>query len=651
MNYIKLLSVLLCIVVLFAACGPKDNDVEDGTSDGSDTGSSAGDEAPYTPVDPVLANFFNFEYEQPWKVLSEALRIDGEIVSRSADGKVFVLRSVDIDAMNMVTETFTVYNSELGKAVLSLNNTYEKGTSFDWVDFEVSGENDPWYYNYPSNAMRVTLENVIVDAYDGNGFAMLEATYVKVSKASFKAIDKDVREENEKGDCYDVTTSYEYYDIAGQKITDSKSELYVSEWTDKNADGTFSLSFGSDEAIFDLDTMKLVSLTSEETQKLVGPYDFETDKYGYALYMWDYQPLENGIYYLDVIDKATNEIKYRHYYSVDAEHTAFVLDNGDVLIQETRTLPYDTKKTPDYTNEYGDKKTVNTFVLDITTGDVNEIEFNYVVSALMQNEEIEDTYSLDEIGVTITDNALNIAIVSAIKDGSLDKAQIVVYNNDLDVIFELDRVIPEHKFSVEESFGMKVLPSGDYLVSIYNQADEMGISPTSNYAIVTKDGVVRCYLPTGAKVVGEYVVIENKGIYDYDFNCVFEFADVDDGEQAYQFVTFVGGKIIISQNEKRIDRDSFTPETVTQYYSVEKGEDGLEKEKWIDGATLVATKDDFVIMCDADNGKYTLYNAELKQILTTQQEMTVYACEDGNYVVYTTVNTIDGSDEILYVVK
>ena len=197
---------------------------------------------------------------------------------------------------------------------------------------------------------------------------------------------------------------------------------------------------------------------------------------------------------------------------------------------------------------------------------------------------------------------------------------------------------------------MKVLPTGDYLVNVYNQDAAASVEPVEAYAIVTKDGVVRSYLPIGAVIAGEYVVIGNE-IYDYDMNSVFDLSDVDDDENAYQYVTSVGGKIIISQEVTKIDRDSFLPTTVKIYYSLAKGENGIEKNLWIEGAEHVATTDDYVIMIDADNGKYTLYNAELEHILTTQGEMTIYACEDGKYIVSTTVTTIEGSHQILYVVK
>ena len=73
-NFIKLLSVLLCIVMLLAACGPKEKETEttantekenaSETETVSESTTEAETEEPtMAPVDPVIENFFKIEYE------------------------------------------------------------------------------------------------------------------------------------------------------------------------------------------------------------------------------------------------------------------------------------------------------------------------------------------------------------------------------------------------------------------------------------------------------------------------------------------------------------------------------------------------------------------------------------------------------------
>ena len=228
-NLIKLLSVLLCAIMLFTACNGGGNAATDaktgsdattnetGSATDSGTENNAGDNTDAVtlpgvigPVEPILKNFFTVGTAPVWKELGVATRLDGDCVSKTEDDTVIVLRKATIDHLNNVKETFTVYNTVLATTVLTLEHSYENGNygAFSW--------NRDTYSN-PKLIFPDTKMKVEVDTVSGYGE---DLPYIKVSKATIVAIDEKVFEENE-GNSHEVKFAYDYYDIGGQLITSS----------------------------------------------------------------------------------------------------------------------------------------------------------------------------------------------------------------------------------------------------------------------------------------------------------------------------------------------------------------------------------------------------------------------------------------------
>ena len=177
-NWIKLLSVLLCAVMLCTACAAP---AEDPADNGETTPT-----VPETPmldeVEAKLNNFFGISEVNSWKTLTTATRLDGSLVA--GNEMLIVLRNAKIDHLNKVTETFTVYNTVLQTEVLKVENTYEYGeyAEFNW---------DNYYYDdielkFPESVMKVEAETYY------------ELPYIKVSRAKVTPIDKATYEENDE---------------------------------------------------------------------------------------------------------------------------------------------------------------------------------------------------------------------------------------------------------------------------------------------------------------------------------------------------------------------------------------------------------------------------------------------------------------------
>ena len=155
---IKLLSVLLIAVMLLVGCSS-----EATGKDGAKTTAEAtkevliNKESKHEAVEAKLENFFALAYEKPWGALGTATRVDGKLVAQSDN--LLVIRKADVDYMNTVTETFSVYNTALQKEVLSVQNQYQNGSysDFDWNYLFVTDED----VKYPPSVMQVSLNRYI----------------------------------------------------------------------------------------------------------------------------------------------------------------------------------------------------------------------------------------------------------------------------------------------------------------------------------------------------------------------------------------------------------------------------------------------------------------------------------------------------------
>lgn len=679
-NFIKLLSVLLCIVMLLAACGPKEKETEttantekenaSETETVSESTTEAETEEPtMAPVDPVIENFFKIEYEDGLTDIDpETLaRIDGEVFSSSTDNNVIVIKTADVNTKNVITDTYTVYNVELGKKVAEFSIEYVNGDydAVNWSDFvvkeDVSLRVDPQtgaistvtsVADYPDVAMRVYVAEINT------------LTYFVVEKAEFKKIEDAVREENENGCYYSVALSYEYYDVAGALIKSAAKPCTV---TPVNGYSN-AYNFGSTFAVLD-ESDKLICISDIDIQTAVGAYDIESANYGYVSGSYT-GALGHEVEYLDVFDKETGALKLRYYFDAAATGTTWnVLANGNVVIQNITWIEDTSSADYDVLTADGNAIVIDTEILNVKTGETEETELGYYIEYMIDGKSFGEEYKLEDKGIKVTDNAVNVAIASDIvKNGTINDTKIVVFDNRMNVLFELDRIIPEHKIDTYTALGIQSLVTGDYLLIL----DDL----VANRAIVTADGTVRAYLSADMKIMDKYVV-DHIGIYDFDLNLLYSFA-----ENECTYVNTIGGSksIIVSKSTKWTEYDDMgnpVESSYFEYYVVAAATDRTQgftmtqldftdkdndtalftdeysvfenrTELGLTNNRFVTINDDYFVSYNTQLDKYTIWTSDFKHVLTSDAAFTILPFGD-QYLVKTSITEPDLTvKEILY---
>lgn len=637
-NWVKLLSVLLCSVLLLVACKSDPLDGGDDSADSSDTTvatdtevgqdsetAAGGERAPggentpggeveddqiLGPVEPIFSNFFTMTPTptKMYRTLKTVTPLVGEEVEYE---DLEILRTATVDSANNVNEIYTVYNGSLKKTVLTLTNTYRYDQTYDTFDFD-DIENCVFnpLANYPNAAI-----DFLIDDYSG-------WKYLQVTRAVITPIDEKLIEEY-NGAYYTVDLTYEFYDLAGNKITETKWEPEI--WEYNVTDFGRTLFFGNVHVSVDRDGY-VTEVREADKTVTVAPYDAETDRYGYY---WDdlyqYGALREKLYFLEVYQKDGHSLLLRHYFDRTAgSHAAYALQNGDVLIQYGYEVDDD---SDDYdVIFYGEKFRYKTVLLDVSSGEEKELSFNYVLISVMSGKDFEEEGNLSRCGISVTDNTRNVALALPIEHRNVDvstgrlNVNVLVLNNDASVMFAYESMIPEQsQFTSRQLniFGMMMLPNGDYLVEV----DSITAS-SADFAIVRADGTVRCYVPSNAMVVDEYLVLSGDGIYDYDLNLLYEFQD-------YDFYDTFGSHILVT----KMMPDASGSGTHREYFKMVR-KDGVFAAEALFGddnadMAIENLEDDYMIIYNNETEKYSLYNVEMECLLTTYHSMSVERYEDA----------------------
>lgn len=629
MNIIKLLSVLLCIGMLFVACNQYDTEqgadeigasaptqVEDTTEEPTE---AITEEALLENIEPKFENFFEI-IENGKTELTTASRIEGEVYDYDDYGKIFVVKTSDIDTKNNVVETFSVYNTMSGDVVLTASNTYFNGDydSFNWYDLMVKEnivfeDNGHGYVQsditvkYPETVMDVSVESIS------------DVTYIVVKEAKITPIDDEVRAENPEGCVYTIDTVYKYYDIFGNIITQANSNVPVSyNYTIMYYSENEILNFGSVVAYFDGETGKLLKTSALDNEKVTGPYFMETEKYGYYVGSASSIAGLGNTVSLYVVDKATGEMT--HSFFVDSNYeivNMFMLHNGDLLVQ------YMNEKESDDAYDFYDRwegcyYEITHVIFSADDGITSEIELPYYISDLSDGEGFAEQNELESSNIVITENARNIGYVYEITNKALGEIDVVVFDNDMSVLYSLERIVPEHEFDAINPFGFEILSNGDYLVDLHDIVVDK--------AIVKADGTVRTYLRNDMQVAGGYVY-DDKYVYDYDLNKVFEL-----GESGFTVVGEIFGKLVL--RDKEYDTYDYS-----SYYTLDvlTGEEDVSVSSWlVDDVVIEDITDKYMIVRRSSDDKYVLYNEKLEEILVTYSDMNIVEY-NGGYLVSTYV--------------
>ena len=627
LNIYKLLSVLLCIVMLFTACAaPADNGAEQTTTESAtetETVTETETEAPteteteealLEDVAPEFKNFFDAIAKEEESELVEAVRIEGDVVGSDNEGYFYLLLFKDIDAKNNVTEEYKLYNIVSGEIELTFSNTYFNGahSEFDWnnlmiksADVAVNGE-----VNY-----RESYLNVFISEIDG-------IPYLVARRATVTEIDETVIEENPDGCIYEIATAYEYYDMYGNLITKSNGALDV-ELASYEKGSRIVAKFGAVLAYFDTETYELVSAGGNyDTDKISGVFTVENNKYGYFLDCSTSIAGLGNVRFIEIIDKASGNLAYCYYLNDNyMAADAFVLHNGDVLIQYIN-LVEDGVHFNCYDADADEYYEIAHEIFSVKDGKATAVELGYCIVDIADGEKFCAEYDINESGFYATENARNIAYVCPFDKESIGDLTIAVFDNDMSLLYEFEKIVPEHLIDIENGLGIELLPNGDYLVDL----DGVVVDK----AIVKADGTVRTYIPANMTVIGNFI-FDGQNAYDYDLNFAFPLE-----QNNYELYGCIYGEFVI------IEKDAFIESSYTRYLKVgyTKETDSGYSVYFIDyycDIRIVETADDYMIIQREEDDKYVLLNEYQSEVLVTYNPMKVYSF-NGGYIAVTSVN-------------
>lgn len=644
-KWLTLLSLVLGASTVLGACGGGNTS---GSSSSSSSSDSSTDVAPV--VEATFSNFIDTEYKADWKDMSSnVITLNDEYGTLVGNWEwMYLFKKEDKNFLKEVVQTWTLYNAKKKAVVWSKEHKYEEDA---YTGYDKYGE------KFPPVEISVSLEKLY-------GQSNKEMAYVQVTTVTKERYSDETLKlwEDEFGRApfaYKTQEMREYYSADGKLIASTKllHRYYYDEPTygDSYDNGNCYAYFGKTVAEFDEDGNLVSTWDGDTTTKRI--YVEETDKYGYLYTLY------GGAILFEVRNKADNALVYEYTMGSNALSTMqmpFVLENGDIFVQErteTESLAYDFLA--------GDTKyNLTTNRVDVETGAQAEVEFNYFIKKIIDQDEWEEEHP----GLNFSNYVYNVAYARKIEDGVLGDEVILFFDNALNVQYEWAPLIPEQVDLVESESNsispepnlenIQVLETGDLLIDLKTPVRDANGNEV-NKAIVSPNGRLICYVPKDAMVIKEYIIPTGHSnsyfnVYNFDGEKV-DYIDLD--EYAYGDWEFdanegrrLGDYYVFEYNrEVTYDDVQQPPETEYKLLVVKKagrydyyGEDReLYMYNSYECGRIVDSTVDYLIT--EKDGQYCLYDADLDHILTMSDmfEVDVYdncfvveAEYDGETIVY-----------------
>ena len=559
-SLIAIVSLLLVIVLSLASCD-KDKTADKGY-----------DPEVAVTVDAVLENFIKFDTSKD----SFGPSGSGSLLNDSygsvyddEDGYIVFYKETK-DFMNNLTEEYTIYSIENREVIATLKNTYPD---------EFNGEDEYGNDYRQPKTLTVNVRNI-------NGTVYFAATYTEYTRLSDEVIkDKEDQAGNWYGyDTYSKSTYTDFYDAEGNKFA-SSSVTEFGEFVDENSRYN-AISFGKTVAIFNKIDSKLLKTYDGEKEKICLP-DFSNEKYYYFLQVAkDYGVIE--VYNFD----GELVLSYDYTYVMGTGARAYVLDNGDILLQtmkNTDSLDYDVSLAEL-------RYEVSTYLIDVETATAKEVDFGYFL--VINDAEIytkEDfTAMTKEEGIIATENVRNVAIAYKIDKETKtysNKETTVFFDNLLNINFEYTG---ELAYGADR-FDCTKLDDGYMLMHIENGATER--------AIFNQNGEFVCYVPDDAIVTEKYIV-SGETIYDLKMSKVSELDVHWNGNYVQQpdYRGHFANHLVFTYTEMDMSDDGQLRRGVELVNLAE----GYSNTRIVD-ARVVDIDENFLVLYDEENYRYDVY--------------------------------------------
>ncbi|MBR3879325.1 MAG: hypothetical protein IKJ24_04280, partial [Clostridia bacterium] len=496
-------------------------------------------------------------------------KIDGTVLSVDKENALAVVANKTVDAFDIEETTVKVYDLITGEVIRedSVKSPYNRTSNEE-------GETIGVAIHYP--VIRVEKTKYVKQ---GEG-----ETTKPEKEVSYYIAEKD-------GELVYTTsdTSFEVYEYQNGLVCFLMGDKYV--WIDR-----------------DMNVIRSVETIVANYNYAINPDLFQSEYKGY-LYSFDSMGLmvfnHSGV----VSAKYTVSSK-------DAYINSFVLDDGNVLVQEfTDVGAYG---SCDFVLS-GTRYTMKSMIVNAVNGTVTDIELDCVVDYVLTEYEQEDILS----GMYLANGRDNFAIVYKVANGSISAyASICVMDNAGKIVY----TVKNDTFGVDFSYGIEYIGRERYLAC-------MNTNGSLWQAIFDLDGsFISAYNVSDSSMTDKYIV-SNNAIYSYDMDLVYDFAN--DG---YALVDVMGNNIYL----KKVNYETGNVE-IYRYAVAGKTELVIEDFE----LEMVDADDEVYILYDDADEVYRVYNTAGEEILVSCEEVLIYDVNDG---VKLLITQFEG-EAIIYVVK
>jgi len=591
-----LLVAILSLAILFAACDStggeelsgtgSDSGTEASTAGGTesgadtDTDASTADEGETEIVDEQenanheMHSYFDLDDKAEADPLASISRIDGEIVQVDDENNLAVIVRKDLDNMSNVVKTVEVYDLLTGEVIRTDSVTYPYG-------------------GYPNDIVELDVSIIY--------------PVIKVQKTSRTVTDNGVDIDDRGDDTYETSYSVSYY------LACKDGELLHS--TDSTECDTYEYDNGlvcvemGDRLVWidkNLNQIRQVEKIFADYNYSVYPWMFDSEYKGY-LYSYD----DSSLMIFNHAGMACGTYRAGE----DSRISCFVLDNGDVLIQEFTSVGI--YESCDFVI-MGTRYTMKSMIMDVVDGSVTEVELDFIVNDL----ESEYGQESHEPRIKLANGRDNLAVVYKVADGYVSQyASVCVLDNDCNVVY----TVKNDTDGVTFEYGMTYIGNGKYIA---------GMNSDGYYweAIFDLDGNFISAVSFASNITDKYIV-SDKAIYNYKMELVYDME-----ANGYIYEGIACNKIYLS----KINFESGAEELYVFTYGAKQPEllvDGIQEE--------LEYADEYVyVVYNVEDDVYVVYNHADEELLVSHERVMEFEC-DGVYLISTTFN----GEPVVYVVK
>ena len=577
-----LLAALLCLAMLVTACAdagvPDDSEnASDVSSDGAvitmdgESGNSDGTAEEETLPEEVkheVHDWFVLMDENGPETLSDISRIEGEVIQKDPSHNLVVIRDRDLDRYNNVITKVTVYNVLTNETVLKVE--FESPLHCQVEEDEITLD---VVINYP--VIRV------LKSYYADGEPVVDADFYLAKAVEDNCI-YSIKQSDASLTPADFETEYLYNGLV--KATLGDQILWIDD---------------------DMNVIRAVST--------IAAQGYGTDFHGeYQGCLYTLTPNCVRVFNRQGLCSA----EYLPADPNNSEMTAFILNNGNVLIHEYTSVK--DHEACDFAVG-GNRLAVSTFVLDFDEGTLTEVDLGFVVTDLQTS--YSDTNNNSHFGMKLANGRDNQAYIYRFTNGNISTyPEYVVLGNNLEVQYTLKNTTPGVNLAT-----LSVIDNHHYSAHV-----DAGIG-AGNY-VFDLDGNVVAYDVNGV-LCGGYQMISGGYFYNGAGELVFDaHTEGYTVQHHYEYMVFLS-KLNTATNSTEVFRhDLRTGKTELLCDGIETG-----LSTWGDG---------FYTVQDLHTDVYTVYTADGTPLLVSAERCNVSIYND----IYLIQTTFDG-EGILYVVK